>query len=252
MMKSTNNTAFQLKGSLFTLTVLNLITADLNLLSQQLGELVKQTPRLFQKMPIVVDLQKLEPSPEPLDFSQLIFCLRENNLIPVGVRGGNSQQHEKALQAGLAIMPNTKVESFELTSKTTQAKPAVSLVTPGASKIVDHPVRSGQQIYARNSDLIVISPVSAGAELIADGNIHVYGTLRGRALAGVNGNNDARILCHSLEAELVSIAGHYWISEDLQNSHIKQNVHIYLENDKLHVNTFDPTMEKTQYSTLAD
>ena len=104
-----------------------------------------------------------------------------------------------------------------------------------ASKVISQPVRSGQQIYAKDSDLIVLAPVSHGAELIADGHIHVYGSLRGRALAGVNGNNQARIFCHQLEAELIAIAGHFWISEDMQNNTLTQNVQIYIENDRLQV-----------------
>ncbi|WP_250655011.1 septum site-determining protein MinC [Alkalimarinus coralli] len=103
------------------------------------------------------------------------------------------------------------------------------------TRIIYQPVRSGQQIYAQNGDLIVLAQVSAGAEILADGNIHVYGPLRGRALAGVRGNTKARIFCHSLEAELVSIAGQYKISEDLQNGHWKQPAQIHLSDETLTV-----------------
>ena len=103
------------------------------------------------------------------------------------------------------------------------------------TRIIYQPVRSGQQIYAQNGDLIVLAQVSAGAEILADGNIHVYGPLRGRALAGVRGNAKARIFCHSLEAELVSIAGQYKISEDLQNGHWKQPAQIHLSDETLTV-----------------
>ena len=103
------------------------------------------------------------------------------------------------------------------------------------NKIVTTPVRSGQQIYAAGGDLIVTAAVSAGAELLADGNIHVYGALRGRALAGVKGNQGARIFCHSLEAELVSIAGQYRISEDLQKTEWQKSCQIYLADGKMKI-----------------
>ena len=102
--------------------------------------------------------------------------------------------------------------------------------------MITQPVRSGQQIYAKNSDLIVIASVSPGAELLADGNIHIYGRLKGRALAGVTGNQHAHIFCQNLEAELVAIAGHYWLSEDLQDLQQTLNngsVHISLEQERL-------------------
>ncbi|MBL4867498.1 MAG: septum site-determining protein MinC [Pseudomonadales bacterium] len=109
--------------------------------------------------------------------------------------------------------PRTKDTEIKLSQKTSDAVATIST----ASKIVAKPVRSGQQVYAPGGDLIILAPVSAGAEVLADGNIHVYGPLRGRALAGVKGNTDARIFCHSLEAELISIAGHYKVSEDLRS-----------------------------------
>ncbi len=104
------------------------------------------------------------------------------------------------------------------------------------TRIIYQPVRSGQQVYAQNGDLIILAQVSAGAEILADGNIHVYGPLRGRALAGVKGNTKARIFCHSLEAELVSIAGQYKISEDLQNGNWKKPAQIHLADETLTVN----------------
>jgi septum site-determining protein MinC len=106
------------------------------------------------------------------------------------------------------------------------------------AKIISQPIRSGQQIYAKEGDLIILASVSPGAEVLADGNIHIYGALKGRALAGVSGNKEARIFCQKLEAELVSIAGHYWVNEDLSPLPSGQTIQIYLENDRLHIGTF--------------
>ncbi|MCD6048253.1 MAG: minC [Gammaproteobacteria bacterium] len=116
-------------------------------------------------------------------------------------------------------------------------KTEVSPTTLAASTmVITHPVRSGQQIYAKDADLVVISSVSPGAELIADGNIHVYGQLRGRALAGAKGNAAARIFCQDVSAELLSIAGHYWLHEDVM-AHIKSKspVQIFLKNGQLQI-----------------
>lgn len=230
------NSAFQLKGSLFTLTVLHLQTTDIDAFRQQLEKTVKQVPKFFTQMPVVIDLQKLATANQSLDLTGLMICLREQNVVPIGIRGGNAKQQQAALDYGLAVLPLTKTEMPETTVASANSPVAPAPTSQHIlSKLVTHPVRSGQQIYARNADLIVMAPVSAGAELIADGHIHIYGTLRGRALAGVSGNEGARIFCKSLEADLVAIAGHYWLSEDLQKNSLKQHVTIYLENDKLQI-----------------
>jgi septum site-determining protein MinC len=101
------------------------------------------------------------------------------------------------------------------------------------SKIVTTPIRSGQQVYAPGGDLIIMASVSAGAEVLADGNIHIYGALRGRALAGVLGDTSARIFCQSLEAELVSIAGNFKVDEDLRKDHWKTAAQVSLDEQTL-------------------
>lgn len=234
---SKENSVFELKGSLFTLTVLHLTKPNLVLLDEQLSMLISQTPRLFHYMPLIIDLHKLQQDGAYIDFNALNSCLRRHHIIPIGVRGGTLQQHEAAATAGLAVFPNTKAESSEPPPVANSSAPQPQQPLH-STKVITHPVRSGQQIYARHGDLIVLAPVSPGAELLADYNIHVYSALRGRALAGVTGNPNSRIFCQHLEAELVAIAGHYWVSEDLQNSPIKQRAHIYLDNDKLHMSTY--------------
>jgi len=109
--------------------------------------------------------------------------------------------------------------------------------TGSTSTLITQPVRSGQQIHASQGDLTVLASVSPGAELLADGNIHVYGRLQGRALAGINGNQEARIFCQTLSAELVSIAGYYWTHEDLEQHSKKEHVFICLQNQQLHIHT---------------
>lgn len=226
---STNNPVFQLKGRAFTLTVLQLLSTDLDKISEQLKVLVEKNTGFFQQAPIVVDLEKIGAR-EKLDFVKLNTVLREHGFIPVAVRGGSDQQQKKAVLADWAILSRAK-EKVETKEATTEA---VKENTPETfAKIITQPVRSGQQIYAQNQDLIVLASVSPGAELIADGHIHVYGSLRGRALAGVKGNKEARIFCHSLEAELVAIAGHFWVNEEAKKPDSIKGMQIYLEDDHL-------------------
>ncbi len=228
---------FQLKGSLFTLSILQLQNNDLNQLNQQLGEKIKLAPKFFQHAPVVVDLQKLDPQKQPIDFMALNKILRDHHLIPVGVRGTDEATQAMAQNAGFATMIDAPelAESKEKTKKTAEAEaiPASLLPERKGSRLITQPIRSGQQIYAQGGDLVVVSSVSPGAELLADGNIHVYGTLRGRALAGINGDEKARIFCQQLEAELVSIAGQYKIFEDADNQQHKGATQLHLENGQL-------------------
>lgn len=229
---------FQLKGSLFTLTVLQLIDADYAAFAAQLQAMVEQAPKFFRNTPVVIDLQKLAIPNQQIDFERLIKELRQHGLIPIGLRGGQPEQQLSALGTGLAILPEAKPETApaKSTAKPVEARPAPTVTTINQhSKLITQQVRSGQQIYAKGSDLIVVAPVSPGAELLADGHIHVYGPLRGRALAGITGDQNARIFCHSLEAELISIAGHYWVKEDLKNTKEHQPLQIFLENERLKI-----------------
>lgn len=230
---------FQLKGSLFTLTILQLNQFNQENFNECLDEMIQQAPRFFKNAPIVIDLHSTSKTSE-LDFSELTQRLRSRSLIPVGICGGDSLAQENALKAGLAILPSSKGNHTPLLSKEEPVKAPPQkkrTTTPSNTKtrIITQPVRSGQQIYAKDSDLIVLSSVSPGAELLADGNIHVYGPLHGRALAGINNNRDARIFCKELNAELISIAGLYQLSEDFSEKANRFNVQIYLNDDKLHV-----------------
>ena len=252
-------TTFELKGSLFTLTVLKLKSVDLATIKQELAATLASAPKFFDNAPVVIDLQMLAQINPDCNFEKLAAILRENHLIPIGVRNGSEQQHQAAVAAGLALLPNIKIQettSFaeQPAAETTPVKTKRPTETPATTdnfadtqeslmtsptKIITQPVRSGKQIYVKGGDLLVLSSVSHGAEVLADGNIHVYGALRGRALAGVRGDKNARIFCQDLDAELVSIAGQYKISDEIQKPHHSGNglIHIYLDNDELKIET---------------
>ena len=150
-------------------------------------------------------------------------------MIPVAIQGGNPFIDTLAQAQGLAVLNASSSQDKPIIERSVE--PAH---TPLAkSKLVTSPVRSGQQIVAKGSDLIVTSAVSHGAELLADGSIHIYGALRGRALAGISGDQDARIFCQSLEAELVSIAGFYRLSDAIDSVNVP--CQIYLQDEHIHI-----------------
>ncbi|MCB1777758.1 MAG: septum site-determining protein MinC [Candidatus Competibacteraceae bacterium] len=215
---------FTLKGSLFTLTVLHLFQLDRAALERHLAEKIKQAPSFFNNTPVVIDLEGMTDSPEGLDFNGLYELLRAHGMVPVGIRNGTPMQQAAARLAGLPALPESRPANNGKKPERTEAM---------RSRIVNHPIRSGQQIYAAEGDLIVVGAVSAGAEVIADGNIHIYGALRGRALAGVRGAIETRIFCQSLEAELVSIAGRYQISEQIDPTDRGKATQIHLVEDRL-------------------
>lgn len=216
---------FDLKGSLFTLTVLHLRRPDLALIDAQLAEKIQQAPGFFQNAPVVIDLDDLLDPEAPVDFSGLHDVLRKHQMIPVGIRHGSPELRAAALLAGLPALPEIRPPPPKKPEE-----PEKVLVN---TRIYAHPVRSGQQIYATGGDLVVLGAISPGAEVLADGSIHIYGPLRGRALAGVKGDQRARIFCQSLEAELVSIAGNYRLIEQLDASRQGQFVQVYLSEERL-------------------
>lgn len=238
---------FQLKGGLYPLTALQMLGNDLRSFEQQLKSKISQAPKFFHQAPIVIDLQKLnhqDPPPE-LNFKVLLEILTANDLKPVGVRGGLPEQQIAASEAGLPILQESGKETSKPTQTLNAAKPGVEITRSSVkeihgtnSKVITEQVRSGQQIYVRGGDLIVLAPVSHGSELLADGHIHVYAPLRGRALAGVTGDENAHIFCHSLEAELISIAGQYKISEDIDQDLWRLPVKVSLQNGRLHMESF--------------
>jgi septum site-determining protein MinC len=227
---SAQDAVFELKSGHFTLPTLRLLRTDLESLDEQLLARVKQAPGFFRHTPVVIDLSQLEAQHADLDFALLVGLMRGYSLVPVAVQGGTPQQQEMAEFLELAILSNNKPRK---PSAATQAAPTRPTVKPAQAKLVNKPIRSGQRVYAGGRDLIVLAPVSSGAEVIADGNIHIYGALRGRALAGVRGDREARIFCLKHQAELVAIAGQYRVSEQLEASHADAPTQIYLAEKKL-------------------
>ena len=225
--------AVQFKGSMFTLTILQILSDDVGIIDLQVRENLEKAPKFFTNAPVVIDLTEVKITPDTLE--QIIYRMRSNDLLPVGIISGDANVQHHAIVKGLAIFPKSKQTSPIRAEKPAEpaANKKTATTTTEKAKVILQPVRSGQQIYAKNTDLIVLNSVSPGAEIIADGNIHVYGALHGRALDGVNGNNEARIFCHKLDAELVSIAGLYQLSDDFAQYKDMDGIQIFLDSDKL-------------------
>lgn len=225
-------TPLQVRGRSFTAVVVRLAGAPDAAFFEALDTLMRQAPHFFVNAPVVLDVEQATELQEKAEFVKLVRALRARRLSAVGIQGGTAEQGTAAFGAGLITLQGGREASLERGARPVPAevKPATE---PAASLLVTEPVRSGQRIFADQGDLVVLAAVSSGAELIAHGNIHIYGPLRGRALAGVNGNRNARIFCQSLEAELIAIAGLYRTSDDLGPAVRQSRVQAFLQDDTL-------------------
>lgn len=209
---------FEIKSANLPLVSLLLKSSDLGALAAELNARFGDSPDFFDNDPLVLDLSPLQAQPEAvIDIAGLIALLRRYRVLPIAARGGHPLQMQAALAAGLAAAPEAVAAPLALVRKEPAApgptSSALTEPTLTSALIIDRPLRSGQQIYARGRDLVVLSMVNAGAEVVADGHIHVYAPLRGKAIAGARGYTQARIIALCLEPELVSIAGVYRTSE---------------------------------------
>jgi septum site-determining protein MinC len=218
------------QGALFTVMVVRAALLRDPAFADELAQQVERSPRFFHNAPVVLDLKGADGFAAAGEFAGARQLLREYTLALVGVQNAEPPQLEAAAEAGLASFAPTAAQP----SRRSAPQAAAASPAPRATaRLVTQPVRSGMQIYARGTDLVVTAPVSPGAELVADGNIHVYGPLRGRAIAGASGDTNARIFCSRLEAELVSIAGRYLVSEQLPPEQHRSPVQIALVDDRL-------------------
>lgn len=231
-------TAIELKSGTITLPILRILSPDFDAIQAQLEQKIGKAPEFFRNAPIIIDLGELNDEQKAgVNVLGLLEKIHEFELAPVGMRGGNPDQQKIARKEKLAVLADVRTESAPEPAKS--AAPKRTIPAPrtavNLTKVIDQPVRSGQRIYATGGDLIVMAQVSPGAEIMADGNIHVYGSLKGRALAGVQGNQDARIFCSDLQAQLVAIGGHYRTSEDEDQALKGKMVQVYLQDDAIKI-----------------
>ncbi|HVZ46913.1 MAG TPA: septum site-determining protein MinC [Ramlibacter sp.] len=199
---------FEIKSAHLPLVALLLKSPDLGALERELNERFAELPQFFEDDALLLDLSPVEGT--ELDFDKLIALLKRYRVLPVAARGGNEAQMRCALAAGLAPAADATLRGSD---RVRQEPPHAPPPAPSSALVIDRPLRSGQQVYARGRDIVVLSMVNAGAEVIADGHVHVYAPLRGKAIAGARGNSEARIITLGLEPQFVSIAGTYRTSE---------------------------------------
>jgi len=228
------------QGALFTVMVVRAGMLRDPAFTHELAIQVERSPRFFQHAPVVLDLKGTDGFATADDFMNAGELLRAHTLALIGVQNAEPAQLDAAAAAGLASFAPSASQpgrraAPRAAAAVAPAPPPPPLPLRAAARLITTPVRSGTQVYARGTDLVVTASVSPGAELVADGNIHVYGPLRGRALAGASGDTDARIFCSRLEAELVSIAGRYLVSEQLPAEQRGLAVQIALVDDRLTV-----------------
>jgi septum site-determining protein MinC len=233
---------FQIRGRFFTAIVLQMNGGADGEFYRALDVVLAQAPQFFANAPFVLDLDNATGIGLFHDFAGLTGELRKRRITLIGVQNGTIEQNRGAVAAGLIPLQGGRDAPLNGggrnggTAKPAETRPVEAPApepeapeTPPPTLMVTEPVRSGQQVFAETGDLIVVASVSSGAELIARGNIHVYGAMRGRALAGVYGDPNARIFCQSLEAELIAIDGLYKISDDFPPSLRKKRVQAFLK-----------------------
>jgi septum site-determining protein MinC len=209
----------QFKGTSLKIIQTQLRTADLATLHAALGELTGNSPDFFENELAVLDFSPAENLPDSPDWAGICALLSASGLHAIATRGLPEALAGAAHAAGLPAISADALGRSTARPKAAETPPpeapAPAVASPAAPEpaprtiTLDKPLRSGQRFYAKGSDLIVTAMISAGAEVIADGNIHIYAPLRGRALAGASGDKTARIFTTCLEAELVSVAGIY-------------------------------------------
>jgi septum site-determining protein MinC len=238
-------------------------TLDVAQLAAEMRDRVTRAPKLFARAAVVVDFGGLAKTPDPATARALLDALRDAGVLPVALAYGTSENDALAQQLGLPLLAKFRAQyeatgpaPVETASTAAPAQaprrdtgPAAAPAKPAASArpaaggepglVQTTPVRSGQQVYADNRDLTVVTTVGAGAEVIADGSIHIYGARRCRALGGAQGIEKARIFCREFHAELVAIAGHYKVLEDIPKELRGKAVQIWLDKEELKIAALD-------------
>ena len=236
-----SQTPIEFKGSSFTLSVVHLHHHDPAVIRKALQDKIDQAPDFLKNAPVVLNVATLSAD---FNWKQLQQAILATGLRIVGVSGCKDEALKRMIvRAGLPVLAEGKEArpraEAPQPAPTPEPQPVVTETAAAKTRIVNTPVRSGQQIYARDADLIITSSVSAGAELVADGNIHIYGMMRGRALAGASGDRNCQIFCTNLAAELVSIAGEYWIMDQIPQEFFGKAARLCLQDGALTIQTLN-------------
>ena len=246
--------AGELKFGQVGIANLRVKTLDVERLTAEMRDRVQRAPKLFDRAALVIDFGGLPGLPDEATARALIDALREAGALPVALAWGSNDNEALAVRLGLPLLARFRAQ-YEREGGAAPAPPPPAAPAPEPAArpapapaaapggqpgmIQNVPVRSGQQVYADSRDLTVLGAVSPGAEVLADGSIHIYGPLRGRALAGAQGNEKARIFCRAFHAELVAVAGQYKVLEDIPRELHGKAVQVWLDGDELRIAALD-------------
>ena len=231
--------ALEFKGRVLSLTRVRVLDPSLSAIEAHLRNFARQMPQAVEGLPIILE------SEQPIELAGVLKLMRDLGMQPLAAMEGALAGDARL--CGLPVLPPDVVSEGRGVSRAVEpvepppapAAPAPPPAVRRSTRIVTEPVRSGQQIYAEGADLIVTQLVSPGAEVIADGCIHVYGILRGRALAGARGDSEARIFCRKMEADLLAVAGVYAVADQMQGALRGQPVQASLVQGKLKIERLD-------------
>lgn len=225
---------FQIRGRFLTALALRIENKATDAgFFEALDDHLRATPQFFADAPLVIDLAKEPSLADPKQLRDLVDSLRRRKLLVFGIQNAGLLKADVLQSLGLIPIHNGR-DAPAPNEKSGRASRIEKLLPPDNRTVVA-PVRSGQMVVAERGDLTIVGSVASGAEVIAGGNIHVYGTLRGRAMAGVHGDDTARIFCRSLDAELVAIAGLYQTSQTLEAAATDRCMQIFLKDERLHM-----------------
>lgn len=236
-------------GRTAPLTVLRVQENDQQRVEKELAAFLTTSPDYFKNSLLMLDLSRLDQSESSINLEPLVSCLRSYGVVPVLVGGGTQEQRDQAQRLHLGWSAAGAKTAAAVKKKSALAPKPERVYVSLPTLVVNQTVRSGQKIYARAKDLIVYGAVNPGAEIYADGNIHVYGPLRGRALAGGKKNTNARLFCLRLEAELLSVAGIYITNEDMDETLLGKTVQAYLSEEKLRIESLENAVGQQDKST---
>lgn len=224
-----SRTALEIKGRMLSITRVRVLDPDSAAIHAHIEQLAKQMPQAVKGMAVVID------SEFDTDLPALLQAMRAVGMQPLAVSDGPLAAAARGLGLAVVSKDSGKAAAPEPAKAAPQAATQPAASPRRAARIITEPVRSGQQIYAEHGDLVVLNTVSPGAEVIADGCVHVYGKLAGRAIAGARGDEGARVFCRKLEAELIAIAGIYAVSEQIKDGPRGASAMAYLEQGRLKI-----------------
>lgn len=231
--------AFEIRFGQVGLAQVRLRTLDPGAILDELTGKIAAAPQFFERVAVCLDLSALTQEPTVAEIQAAVDAIRRAGMLPIGLAHGTSWVEVLARSLEMPVMTQFRAQARTPmvrppAPEPAKKAPAIEVPEYGLPALMHHqPVRSGQRVYAKHRDLVVTAPVGAGAEVMADGCVHIYGTLRGRAMAGGRGEITARVFCQEFRAELVSIAGVFRVFETIPEELAGKPVQAWLDGDDL-------------------